>query len=81
MHLAPIRLSTGIRWRWVKPLERMQWGGAVDNVGGETLGLVDADNLCLGQYRLCRPGRRPQTGDDGDAVYSARCQPARYQLR
>ena len=62
-----------------RPLEKTQWAGAIDNVGGDLLTwLTRTTNLW--QYCQHRHGRQCGSEVDGAAVHPARCQPAGHQF-
>ena len=64
-----------------RPLEKSLWAGAVDNVGGDQLGVADTHHAAGGQHRVHRARGRIQARDHRDAVHPAGGEPSRHQQR
>ena len=64
-----------------RPLERAEWAGAVDNLGGDHLAWLTRTVMPGGQHRIHRTRRRREARDDGDALHSAWRESSRYQFR
>ena len=62
-----------------RPLERAQFAGAIDNVGGEMLTWLTRTRQLRRQHREHRARRQREAGDHGDAVHPARRESARHQ--
>ena len=56
------------------PLEKGQWGGAIDTVGGDILSWLTSDNKAMGQYCFCGYGRGESFKHNCHAIYITRCQ-------
>ena len=63
-----------------RPLESVRFAGAIDNVGGDMLGVADPGRGFLGQHCEHRADRRCQARNHRDAVHPARHQPDRHQF-
>ena len=64
-----------------KPLEKVLWGGAVDNLGGATLAWLTRTVAPYGSIASIGLAQGPELQHHRDALHPAGREPARHQLR